>query len=85
MTAQGAYNSKSFTYRVNQHTHTHTHIHTHAHTHTHTKRTNKRTQTHTSPNNKVTMHISSTYITAWHPPNHSAKLNQVHTTKNPNN
>ena len=34
MTALGAFNVKSFTYEINQHTHEHTHTHTHIHTHT---------------------------------------------------
>ena len=36
MTAQGAYNVKSFTYEINQHTHSHTHTHVHSHTHAQT-------------------------------------------------
>ena len=47
MTALGAYNVKSFTYEINQHTHEHTHIHTHTHTHTHTHHTTPHTHTHT--------------------------------------
>ena len=37
MTALGTYNSKSFTYKVNPHTHARTHACTHTHTHTHTQ------------------------------------------------
>ena len=45
-TALGAYNIKSFTYEINQHTHTHTYIHTHTCMHIHT-RTHTHTHTHT--------------------------------------
>ena len=42
MTAQGAYNVKSFTYEINEHTHelihTRTHACAHAHTHKHAVR-----------------------------------------------
>ena len=34
MTELGAYNVKSFTHKINQHTHQRTHTQTHTHTHT---------------------------------------------------
>ena len=47
MTALGAYNVKSFTYEINQHTHEHTHTHhkracTRAHTRMHTQARSKK-------------------------------------------
>ena len=45
-TALGAYNIKSFTYEINQHTHsrarTHTRMHAHTHAHTHTEQVKSR-------------------------------------------
>ena len=47
MAALGAYNVKSFTYKLintfmSTHTHPHTHTHSHTHTHTHTHHTHTR-------------------------------------------
>ena len=53
MIALGAYNIKSFTYEINQHTHTHTHTHTHACTFTHAHiHTHTHTHTHTQASSK---------------------------------